>query len=373
MRRSRHRSPPSRGRCARRGTWRPAGPFAPTWASLETYEAPDWYEDGKFGIFIHWGVYSVPAFGNEWYPRTCTSAARRSSRTTWRRRARRPTSATRTSSRCSRRRSSTRSEWAALFKAAGARYVVPVAEHHDGFPMYDCSFTEWSAAKMGPKRDVIGELARRGAGRGDGLRPVDSHRAEHWWFFDQGCYFDSDVGDPRYAGLYGPARSREKAEDQRAAGPGVPRRLVGPHRGARRPVPAAARRGSATRTRDQVVNIDMTIATYCCSCIPEVVEDAALLVNPNSEAEITSGLETLLHDSQRRNLLIEKGRSRCQAFSWSKSVKKTVGVYESVVVNANAISNRKVPVARGLAALQPAPFLAQPGRIPPAVSIKRSA
>ena len=45
------------------------GPFAPQWASLEKFQVPPWYEDGKFGIFIHWGVYSVPGFGNEWYPR----------------------------------------------------------------------------------------------------------------------------------------------------------------------------------------------------------------------------------------------------------------------------------------------------------------
>src|SRR3989339_2139399 len=43
--------------------------FAPTWESLAQYECPEWYKDAKFGIFIHWGVYSVPAFGNEWYPR----------------------------------------------------------------------------------------------------------------------------------------------------------------------------------------------------------------------------------------------------------------------------------------------------------------
>ena len=44
------------------------GPFKPSWESLEGFKVPDWYLDGKFGIFIHWGVYSVPAFGNEWYP-----------------------------------------------------------------------------------------------------------------------------------------------------------------------------------------------------------------------------------------------------------------------------------------------------------------
>ena len=46
-----------------------AGPFRPDWESLQSYKVPEWYKDAKFGIFIHWGVYSVPAFANEWYPR----------------------------------------------------------------------------------------------------------------------------------------------------------------------------------------------------------------------------------------------------------------------------------------------------------------
>jgi alpha-L-fucosidase len=45
------------------------GPFSPAWSSLEKFQTPDWYRDAKFGIFIHWGLYSVPAFDNEWYPR----------------------------------------------------------------------------------------------------------------------------------------------------------------------------------------------------------------------------------------------------------------------------------------------------------------
>src|SRR2546430_6336689 len=45
------------------------GPFEDRWESLKAYSVPAWYQDAKFGIFIHWGVYSVPAYGNEWYPR----------------------------------------------------------------------------------------------------------------------------------------------------------------------------------------------------------------------------------------------------------------------------------------------------------------
>ena len=57
--------------------------------------------------------------------------------------------------------------WAKLFKDSGAKYVVPVAEHHDGFAMYDSGLSDWTAAKMGPHRDVIGDLAK--AVRAEGL------------------------------------------------------------------------------------------------------------------------------------------------------------------------------------------------------------
>jgi alpha-L-fucosidase len=98
--------------------------------------------------------------------------------------------------------------WVDLFKQAGARFVVPVAEHHDGFPMYDCSYTRWSAAKMGPKRDIVAELAA--ATRAAGLVfGVSSHRAEHWWFMNGGKTFPSDVQDPAYADFYGPAEELE--------------------------------------------------------------------------------------------------------------------------------------------------------------------
>jgi alpha-L-fucosidase len=189
------------------------GPFAPTWASLEKFQAPEWYLDGKFGIFIHWGVYSVPAFGNEWYPRNMykqDEATFAHHVKTW---GPQKEFGYKDFIPMFKAERFDAKRWAALFKAAGARYVVPVAEHHDGFPMYDCSFTDWSAARMGPKRDVIGELAA--AVRHEGMVfGLSSHRAEHWWFYDQGMKFDSDVRDPRNAGLYGPARSQAKAEDQ---------------------------------------------------------------------------------------------------------------------------------------------------------------
>ena len=79
---------------------------------------------------------------------------------------------------------------------------MPVAEHHDGFAMYDSKLTEWNAVKMGPRRDLTGELAD--AVRAEGLIfGVSYHRAENWFFFDGGRSFPSDVQDDRNRGLYG--------------------------------------------------------------------------------------------------------------------------------------------------------------------------
>jgi alpha-L-fucosidase len=98
--------------------------------------------------------------------------------------------------------------WGRLFKASGARYVVPVFEHHDGFAMYDSDLSDWTAKKMGPHRDLAGEIAE--AVKAEGLHlGASSHRIEHDWFLDGGRKQDSDVNDPKYAAFYGPAHPRE--------------------------------------------------------------------------------------------------------------------------------------------------------------------
>lgn len=180
------------------------GPYEASWQSLEGYRAPTWFRDAKFGIFIHWGVFSVPAFDNEWYSRNMYvkgSVAYEYHRAVYGPQSKfgykdfipRFTMA-----------KFDPDAWADLFVRAGARYVVPVAEHSDGFAMYDSKFTLWDAARMGPKRDVVGALEK--AVRARGLRfGVSSHRAEHWWWYHEGTAYASDVNDPRYAGLYGPA------------------------------------------------------------------------------------------------------------------------------------------------------------------------
>jgi len=194
------------------------GPFQANWNSLAAYRTPDWFSDAKFGIFLHWGVYSVPAFANEWYSRNMYvkgSPAYEYHRAVYGEQAKfgyKDFIPLFTAAKFD------PDAWVDLFVQAGARYVVPVAEHCDGFAMYDSDFTTWDAAKMGPKRDIVGELAK--ATRARGLRfGVSSHRAEHWWWYNEGTQYDSDVNDARYAGLYGPAAPRTLPADSTAAEP----------------------------------------------------------------------------------------------------------------------------------------------------------
>jgi alpha-L-fucosidase len=182
------------------------GPFRADWESLQKFEAPDWYRDAKFGIFIHWGVYSVPAFGSEWYPRLMYQTGG-------------PEFKHHIATYGPQDKFGYKDfvpkfkaerydpvAWAELFKKAGAKYVVPVAEHHDGFAMYDSGVSDWTAAKMGPHRDLIGDLAK--AVRAAGLHfGVSSHRVEHNFFLGVGRTFSSDINDPEHAAFYGPAHN----------------------------------------------------------------------------------------------------------------------------------------------------------------------
>lgn len=134
------------------------GPFRAEWKSLEEYSVPRWYEDAKFGIFIHWGVYSVPAFGTEWYARNMYREGTEVYEHHLKTYGPPDTFGYKDFIPQFTAEKFDAEEWAALFKRAGAAFVVPVAEHHDGFAMYDCPYSEWTAARMGPRRDIIGEL-----------------------------------------------------------------------------------------------------------------------------------------------------------------------------------------------------------------------
>jgi alpha-L-fucosidase len=182
------------------------GPFRPDWESLQKYEAPEWYKDAKFGIFIHWGAYSVPAFGNEWYPRNMYRDGSEEYKHHIATYGPQDKFGYKDFLPMFKAEKFDPAAWAELFKKAGAKYVVPVAEHHDGFAMYDSGLSDWTVAKMGPHRDTTGELAKavRAAGLHFGL---SSHRVEHNFFLGVGREIHSDVNDPQFAAFYGPAHA----------------------------------------------------------------------------------------------------------------------------------------------------------------------
>ena len=183
--------------------------YQPTWNSLKKHTTPQWLKDGKFGIYTHWGIYSVPAqgpngtwFANKLYENS-EGPERKYHESTYgplEKFGYKDFIPMFTGEKFN------ADEWAELFLKAGARFAGPVAEHHDGFAMWDTKYSEWNASKMGPKRDVVGELGR--AIKKRNMKFVTAfHHAEAWFYFPT---WDKryDSGDPKYSGLYGPIHEK---------------------------------------------------------------------------------------------------------------------------------------------------------------------
>jgi alpha-L-fucosidase len=190
-------------------------PFQPTWESLRKNPTPQWLREGKFGIYTHWGVYSVPAVGpnGTWYsnhmymdPNSPERVYHEATYGPLEKFGYKDFIPMFTGEKFN------ADEWADLFRKAGARFAGPVAEHHDGFSMWDTKYSEWNAARMGPKRDIVGELSR--AIKKRGLKFVTAfHHAENWYFFP---VWDKrlDCSDARYSGLYGPIHEKGAQPDK---------------------------------------------------------------------------------------------------------------------------------------------------------------
>ena len=189
------------------------GFYKANWDSLSQFEMPDWFHKAKFGIFMHWGVYSVPAHANEWYSRNMyvkgmeefdyhVKTYGEHSKFGYKDFIPQFTA-----------EKFDPKEWLTLFKNAGAKYIFPVAEHHDGFQMYESEISHWNAAEMGPKRDVLKELKKAAEELGV-VFCTSSHRAEHWWFMGNGKEYESDVKEPMERGdFYWPAMPEPNNQD----------------------------------------------------------------------------------------------------------------------------------------------------------------
>ncbi|MEC8332964.1 MAG: alpha-L-fucosidase [Verrucomicrobiota bacterium] len=200
-----------------------------SWEKFSDHEeAPKWFRDAKFGIYFHWGPYSVPAYGNEHYPRTMYGH---------------PSGKMPVKSASKRNYNLgvgfqsfrehlfhidnygdpedfeyhhfiplfrgdefNAEEWAQLFYLSGARFAGPVAEHHDGYAMWDSDVTPWNAKDTGPCRDIVGELADSIRKKGlkfittfhharMGKAPSESNERDKrkWYYYGREKYFDRNI------------------------------------------------------------------------------------------------------------------------------------------------------------------------------------
>ncbi|XP_044728938.1 putative alpha-L-fucosidase [Chrysoperla carnea] len=133
--------------------------YEPDWDSLDTRPIPKWYDQAKIGIFIHWGVFSVPSFGNEWFwyfwkNENASSYIEFMSRNyppdfTYQNFAADFTG-----------EFFNPKEWVKLFVDSGAKYVVLTSKHHEGYTLWPSSHTfGWNSRDIGPGKDLVGELA----------------------------------------------------------------------------------------------------------------------------------------------------------------------------------------------------------------------
>ena len=206
------------------------GPVTPTWQSLqENYQVPAWFRGAKFGIFMHFGIFSVPAHASEWYEKFLYAGGNDSvlkvlfgnDRTLAFNDGPNSTRAWHTQHfgppdkfgykdfiPMFKAEHFDADAWAVLFKKSGARYVMPGAQHHENFAMWDSKVTPFNAMQMGPKRDVVGELAT--AVRKQGMKlGLANHGIENFQFINPPRELAEkmqaekvDLYDPKWAGFY---------------------------------------------------------------------------------------------------------------------------------------------------------------------------
>ena len=193
----------------------PAGPVKPTWDSLKAnYKVPKWYVEAKFGLSVHWGLYSVPAYHNEWYEKHMYGAYIK-----WHSENFGPQdkfgykdfipmfTAEKFDP----------NAWAELFRKSGAKWFAPTVQHHDNFALWDSRVTPFNSMQMGPKRDLMGELAK--AVRAKGLKfGVSNHGIENFQFINPPANLaadlkakQADLYDPKWADFYNVADRSDEA------------------------------------------------------------------------------------------------------------------------------------------------------------------
>ncbi|MBA4197411.1 MAG: alpha-L-fucosidase [Chitinophaga sp.] len=158
------------------------GPFLPTWDSLAEYQVPEWFRDAKFGMWAHWGSQCQPERG-DWYAREMYIEG-----------------SDKYKFHCEKYGHPSKfgfkdviNEWKAekwnpeeivsLYKNAGAKYFMALANHHDNFDLFKSKYQKWNSVNLGPKKDIIGGWAK--AAKHNGLPfGVSVHSAHAWSWYE---------------------------------------------------------------------------------------------------------------------------------------------------------------------------------------------
>lgn len=208
-------------------------PYDGSWESLQKMPVPNWFNDGKIGVFIHWGPYSVIGYRKEGrgYAEHTPKIIYKDStsyypylRERWG--AAPPEFGYKDIIPEFTAENWNPEEWAELFAEVGAKYVVLTAEHHDGWANWDSDLTPWNAVDKGPKRDLVGDLGK--AVKKQGLKYAPSyHRERHTSFFTKNQYkvhvkphadiLEEIKRNPEAASLYGPFGFDKAAVDEYVA------------------------------------------------------------------------------------------------------------------------------------------------------------
>ena len=183
------------------------GPFEPEWESLRQYRCPEWFRDAKFGIYAHWGPYSAArgTRNTDWYSRNMYRNDHPNHADHVRNHGPVEQFGYKDLIPLFTAEKFDADEWVDLYARAGARFAGPVAEHADGFAMWDSKVTPWNAKAMGPKRDIVAEMER--AVRKRGLKFVTSLHHQWKWGWYPTWEPKLDCANPVHAALYGPAVS----------------------------------------------------------------------------------------------------------------------------------------------------------------------
>lgn len=167
------------------------GKFAPTWDSLKQYQVPDWYRNAKFGIWAHWGAQCQPEFG-DWYARKMYQDGSKQYADHLARYGNPSVFGFKDIIHLWKAENWDPGKIVALYKDAGARFFVAMADHHDNFDNWDSKYQPWNSVNMGPQKDLIGGWAK--AARDNGLPfGVSMHAAHAWSWYEPSQKYDGKL------------------------------------------------------------------------------------------------------------------------------------------------------------------------------------